>query len=254
MIKRVFSALVVAMVLYVTAFALPAPTKQFYANDFANVIDAEVENHIVNISAQIEKETGAQIVVAAVNSLDGLTDSEYALKLGREWGIGDEEKDNGVLLLLSMEERSVRIEVGLGLEGALPDGKCGRIIDEEIIPCFAEGDWSQGFLKGYDRIVAEVCAEYAIEIPEEVDALPYDEEDEEGGWIAVITILLMLIIIFNFTKKLPPSHRGGHIGGMFMGYGGFGRGGFGGSGGGFSGGGFSGGGGSFGGGGASRKF
>ncbi len=251
MCKKIFFLTLTFLVLCISVFALPSPTNEFYVNDFANVIDADVEEHIVNISAQIEKSTGAQIVVAAFENIEGNQDAEYALKIGREWGIGDEEKDNGVLLMLALEERSVRIEVGLGLEGALPDGKCGRIIDEEIIPYFAEGDWSQGFLKGFDRIVAEVCKEYGIPIPEEVDAIPYEQEDDEGGWIAVAVILIILIIYLNLIKKIPPSHRGG--GGTFY-HGGF-YGGFGGrGGGGFSGGGFSGGGGSFGGGGAGRKF
>ena len=250
MYKKIIFLTLTFLVLCISVSALPSPANEFYVNDFANVIDADAEKHIVNISAQIEKSTGAQIVVAAFQNIEGMTEAEYALKIGREWGIGDEKKDNGVLLMLALEERGVRIEVGLGLEGALPDGKCGRIIDEEIIPYFAEGDWSQGFLKGYDRIVAEVCKEYGIEIPEEVDAIPY-EEDDEGGWVAVAVILIILIIYFNLIKKIPPSHRG--RGGMFY-PGGF-YGGFGGrGGGGFSGGGFSGGGGSFGGGGASRRF
>ena len=249
--KKLFVVVLAVAFLGVTASALPLPTKEFYVNDFANVIDSEVEKHIVNISAQIEKSTGAQIVVAAFENIEGMTETEYALKIGREWGIGDEEKDTGVLLMLALEERGIRIEVGMGLEGALPDGKCGRIIDEEIIPYFAEGDWSQGFLKGYDRIVAEVCKEYGIPVPEEVDAIPYEEEDDEGGWIVVAIILIILIIYLNLIKKIPPSQRG--RGGTFY-HGGF-YGGFGGrGGGGFSGGGFSGGGGSFGGGGAGRKF
>lgn len=227
---------------------MPAPTKEFYVNDFANVIDAETEKHIVNVSSQIAKDTGAQIVVATVTSLDGTEISDYALKMGREWGIGDKEKNNGVLLLLSTGDRELRIEVGYGLEGALPDGKCGRIMDEYIVPGFSDNEYSAGILRGYDQLVYEVCKEYGINVPSDVKAAEMPEED--NGIAMVIAVIILLVIIFSIQRKIPPSQRGrgGFYPGMF--YGGFHGGGFGGS----SGGGFRGGGGSFGGGGASRKF
>ncbi len=244
--KRIVCLLGALCLLWVSVFALPSPTNEFYVNDFANVLGSEVETHIVNVSSQIAKETGAQIVVVTVNNLDGMNDDEYALKLGREWGVGDEEKDNGVILLLSMEERSLRIEVGYGLEGALPDGKCGRIMDEIIIPHLSEEAYSNGILYGFDQLAYEVCKEYGINVPSDVMAAEMPKEDDGMTWV-IIAIILLLIIFSSFGKR-PPTRRGGFYPGMF--HGGFHGGGFGGS----SGGGFHGGGGSFGGGGASRKF
>lgn len=246
--KKILCILCAVLLLSVTAFALPKPTNEFYVNDFANVLDGETEKHIVNVSSQIAKETGAQIVVVTVETLEGMEDEQYALALGREWGVGDEEKDNGVILLLSMAERSLRIEVGYGLEGALPDGKCGRIMDEYIIPYFSDDSYSFGIKTGFDQIAYEVCKEYAINVPDGVSAAEMPEEDD--GWTWVVIAIILLVIIFSSFGKNTPTHRGGGVfypGGF---YGGFRGGGFGGS----SGGGFRGGGGSFGGGGSSRKF
>ena len=234
--------------MWICAFALPVPTKEFYVNDFADVIDSEDETHIVNVASQIAKETGAQIVVVTTETLEGMEDEQYALMLGREWGIGDENKDNGVLLLLSTGERSLRIEVGLGLEGALPDGKCGRIMDEYIIPYFSDDSYSFGIKTGFDQIAYEVCKEYAINVPDGVSAAEMPEDDDDAITWVIIAIILLVIIFSSFGKNTPTHRGGGFYPGGF--YGGFRGGGFGGS----SGGGFSGGGGSFGGGGASRKF
>ena len=115
-----------------------------------------------------------------------------------------------------------------------------------MMPYLSENNYSEAVLKGYDVIVAEVCNEYSIEIPSEVDALPLEDEELDAASV-ITTIIMLVILIFIITKTPPSSGRNRHI--FFGGYGGFGSGGFrGGSGG------FSGGGGSFGGGGSSRKF
>ncbi len=248
MIKKILAVICAIYVVSISAFALPSPTNEFYVNDFAGVLDANVEKHIVNMSALIEKETGAQLVVVTVESLEGMADTQYALELGREWGIGDEEKDNGFLMLISTGDGALRFEVGYGLEGALPDGKCGRIQDEYMIPFLTDGkrDFSNAVLKGYDQIVAEVCNEYGIDIPKEVDATPLKEDN--SGLIKAVVVIVLLVIIVIIQIKSPPSARATRF--IFF----PGPGGFGGHGGGFGGGGFSGGGGSFGGGGSSRRF
>lgn len=247
MMKRLLSLILICYLLTVSVFALPSPTKEFYINDFANVVEEKVEKHILNMSALLKKETGAQIVVVTVPDLEGMNDSDYALKLGREWGIGDKDKDNGFLMLISTGDRALRFEVGYGLEGALPDGKCGRIQDEYMIPYLSENNYSEAVLKGYDQIIAEVCKEYGIEIPDEIEAQPMEEEEEDIGSmiIALVFIVVIIYCVFKGPKKFIPT-SGGHF------YGGF-HGGFGGHSG-SSGGGFRGGGGSFGGGGSSRKF
>ena len=113
------------------------------------------------------EKTGAQIAVATVNSLDGQPIRDVSLDMLRSWGLGDKDKDNGVLILLAVEDRQSAIEVGYGLEGALPDGKTGRIQDERMLPHFREGEYETGLAYGYQEIYNIVCEEYGID-PSEI--------------------------------------------------------------------------------------
>ena len=105
--------------------------------------------------------------MVTVDSLDGYDVSEYALELGREWGVGSEDADNGVVLLLSVSDRQVTIQVGYGLEGCLPDGKTGGILDQYGVPHFTYDDFSTGLSDTYKVLVSTVCEEYGV--PKVVD-------------------------------------------------------------------------------------
>lgn len=234
----------------------PKPTEGFYVNDFADVLDKNDEEEILSRAVTLNNKTTAQVVVIAVEDLDGLEPYDYALQIGREWGIGSEEKDNGIVILFAEEEREIYIAVGYGLEGALPDSKTGRIIDRYGLELLKQDKFSKGLLNITKAIINEVYIEYNIE-PEEgytaIDLLPDEVYGEESPGEVAISWIIMIVIVALFIFF---SSRGG--GGPFIWFGGprgFGGGGFtGGSGrsGGF--GGFSGGGGSFGGGGAGRGF
>lgn len=131
-IYTVFAALAVFLLLFSNvAFAadLPKPTKNFFVNDFANVISNADEEKMQQQGEALFKECGAQVVVVTVKSLNGEDLESYSLNLARSWRIGSDKNDDGILLLLAVDERKVRIEVGYGLEGALPDSKTGRILD-----------------------------------------------------------------------------------------------------------------------------
>ena len=117
---------------------------------------AETRSYIINTSSQLAEETGAQVAVVTLSSLEDEPLEEVALGILREWGLGDKEKNNGVLILVVPAERQSRIEVGYGLEGALPDGKTGRIQDEHMIPSFQQEDYDRGILQGYQAIISEV--------------------------------------------------------------------------------------------------
>ncbi len=233
------------------------PTERFFVNDFADVIKPEDEDTIYSQGVGLQEKTGAQVVAVTVKSLDSQDIRDFGVALGREWGLGEEDKNNGVLLLMALDERKISIEVGYGLEGGLTDIETGIILDTYAIPYLKNNDYSTGIQKAYSAIVNEVYIEYGLE-PEEgytpAEEIRNRDEDEEniGSFFgAIVPIILILILIAVF------SSRGGRRGGppfIFMGgRGGFGGGNFrGGSGGSF--GGFSGGGGSFGGGGSSRGF
>ena len=205
----------------------------------------------------LQTDTTAQVVVVTVESLDGKPIEEYALEIGRRWGVGDQEKNNGVVILFSKNDREIYVAVGYGLEGALPDVKTGRIIDYYGLPHFSEDNFSTGIVGIYNAIVNETYFEYDMQPQEDyvpVELLP-DTSTETGSvgrvvvsWLVLLVLVAIYIAIFGrrgglFLFGSPRFFVGGHH---------FHGGGFGGSSGGF--GGFSGGGGSFGGGGAGRKF
>lgn len=122
---------------------LPSPSHEFYVYDEAEALSKETKEYIVDINKKLEQKTGSQVVVAVVNSLDDLTVEEYALQLFRKWRIGNKEKNNGILFLVSKGDRQVRIEVGYGLEGALPDGKVGELLDDYVVPSLKKNTgWS----------------------------------------------------------------------------------------------------------------
>lgn len=255
--KIIFITLVVIMLVIMiipaaaTSIDLPKPTNNFFVNDFAGVIDSEYEQHIQNEAVSLYEKTDAQVVVVTIDSLNGESLEEYANVLFEEWGIGSAKEDNGVLLLVSIGDRLSRIEVGYGLEGALPDGKTGRIQDNYMIPYFEENEYGAGITNGFFAIIQEIYSEYGIEYEPSGYHYTgeYPERQEEdinlGNIILIVIIAIIIIIDLMFFRgrltrllliALSSGRRGGH--GSYRG----GRGG----------GGFSGGGGRSGGGGSSR--
>ncbi|WP_409366817.1 TPM domain-containing protein [Lysinibacillus sp. 38-6] len=227
---------------------LPTPMKNTYVHDFANVLSPAVKQELNQYSTQLDQGTGAEIMVVTLDSIHGQEAKMYATKLIRAWGIGDAEKNNGVLLLATFGQgqgqNDVVIAVGQGLEGALPDGKLGRILDEAFYPSASNGNVDQAFQATYAALFQTVATEYNWdgEMPTQAAA-----DESMPNWLFVlIVIIVLLVAMFSNGGGGPRSRgRGGYPGGFG---GGFGRGGS--SGGGF--GGF--GGGSSAGGGASRKF
>lgn len=244
------------------------PEPQGYVNDFANVIGARERAEITAICEDLEKLTGAEIAVVTMPSTSPHDVKAYAVKLLEKWGIGKKRQDNGLLILLSLTDRRVEVEVGYGLEGVLPDAKVGEIIDREMIPLFAKGDFSGGLLNA-TRVFAEIIKKHY-----------YGEKEAPPSGSAGIPFLLLIIIVVIVLGIVMrsgfPNLLGGILGAVFgfvyaqtvigaiigaafgflLGYGGsFGGrmwGGFGGFGGGGGFGGF--GGGRSGGGGAGRSF
>lgn len=132
------------------AAAFPAPAG--YVNDLGSVLDDAAEQYLEDFLATLERDTAAEVVVVTVPSLEGRTIEEYATALFAEWHIGQAAADNGVLLLVAPADRSVRIEVGYGLEPILPDGLAGEIIRTEIVPEFRAGNMPRGIGRGLNRI------------------------------------------------------------------------------------------------------
>jgi uncharacterized protein len=211
--------------------------------DNAGILSPQAHEQLNTLLTEEEKETGNQVVVATLKSLQGYTVEQYGYQLGRAWGIGQKGKNNGALLIVVPSEHAVRIEVGYGLEGALTDAQSKIIIDQFMRPAFRRGDYDQGVIAGTQAIIKVLGG---VHLAPEQNASP--DEDRGPGphglpWSFIVIVLVWLV----FGRFLWPL--------LFLG-GGSGSRGFGGGfgGGGFSGGGFFGGGGSFGGGGASGSW
>ena len=117
-ICKIFALFLILINIFcIKTFAVVKPTSDFYVNDYANLLDSETKEYIMNTNISLCNQTGAQVVVVTVQNLEDNSLEDYANQIFREFGIGDKTKNNGVLLLLALEERLFRIEVGYGLEG-----------------------------------------------------------------------------------------------------------------------------------------
>jgi len=216
-------------------------------NDFAGVISSYYERKINDLSREVLQKTGTSIVVATVETLNDMNIEQYSTRLFEKWGIGKKGEDKGLLFLLAMKERKIRIEVGYGVEYIITDGMAGQILDQYVIPEFSQGNYGKGFYQGAVYSAGLIAEENDVTItgmPAVTTRTSRTSEEQGGGGIIPILIILFLIIITR-GRILPWLFLG-----LLMGGGGRGRSSGGGFGGGF--GGF--GGGMSGGGGASRGF
>ncbi|MBQ0084313.1 MAG: TPM domain-containing protein, partial [Clostridiales bacterium] len=180
----------------------PKQTDRFFVNDYASVLSAEAENQMYEQGKKLYYACKAQVVAVTVNSLDGEEIEDYAYNLARSWKLGDKEKDNGILLLLSLTERKVRIEVGSGLEGALPDSKTGRILDTYGVDYFKNDEFEDGILSVYNSLINEVYIEYGLEPDADYEPV---EDDDGSIWPALI--IFALIILFNIWSAKKGGGR-----------------------------------------------
>lgn len=233
----------------------PNPSSRRLVNDYADVMAHEDEIALESVLRNFSDQTTTQVTVVTVLDMAGYDKAEFALKIGEAWGVGNADNDNGVVMIVKPKTAESRgdafIGTGYGLESVLPDVLCSRIVNDEMIPHFKEGDYGTGIIMGVMSIVKATQGEYV--------AKPSSDDGDDTSPILAIIIIIAVILLFLFSDSKSNSGgkggRGGSsisssgaawiIGSMLRG----GGSGFGG-GGGFSGGGFGGfGGGSFGGGG-----
>lgn len=230
---------------------LPAtPSHNSYVYDYSGVIDDHIEQQLITAAQDLEESTGNEVVMMTIDTIGDLEPFEFGTQLMREWGIGDAERNNGMLIFATTNQgpgqNDVWISVGQGLEGVYPDGKLGRMIDDYMMYDLANGDYTNAFATIFNTFYSEMGGE-TVEAPVETTG--------EGG--LSIGVIILIIIIYLSLSKFGGGGPGGrrrtarrvyHTGG----YGGYYGGGFGG---GSSGGGFGGfGGGGSAGGGAGRSF
>jgi len=179
------------------------PSPATLVTDLAGVLTPEQKQALENKLVAIDDSSSNQIAVVIIPSLDGYPKEEYATKLFRDWGIGG-KKNNGILLLIAINDREIKIEVGYGLEGAIPDITAINIIDNYIKPAFKAGNYYEGIDQATDNIAKAAVGEY------KVAKVKKSKSKGSGG-----LFLIILIIIFVILK----GGRGG--GGSNIGGGGF---------------------------------
>lgn len=224
---------------------------QGYVNDYANIIDYSDEQAITRLASELESKTTAQLAVVTMASTAPETIEGYAVRLFEKWGIGQREKNNGILLLVAYRDRKMRIETGYGLEGALPDVICHKIITDIMTPNFKSGMFSKGIREGASAIVSLTAKEYDVDITGQETAVYERMHRQPTVFERILNFIFTLMILMFFISMrtgllgwffmgslLGGRRRGGYWygSGMSGSGGGFG-GGFGGFGGGFSGGG-----------------
>ncbi|WP_343533756.1 TPM domain-containing protein [Pedobacter sp.] len=258
--KRIF-LLITLLLSSVFGFSQEFPKKpSTLVNDYTNTLSpgdiASLERKLV----AFDDSTSNQIAVVILKSVGDYDINEYAYRLGRAWGVGGKEKNNGVVLLIALGDRKISIQTGYGLEGALPDIYTKRIIENDIKPFFKEGNYAQGIEAGTNSIISLIKGEYKNDKPRGKKGV--------GGAGSGLIVLIIIVVIILLLKRGGGGGGGQVIGGrgvseaLFWGLlfgsgrgnsgGGFGGGFGGGSGGGGGFGGF--GGGSFGGGGSSGSW
>jgi uncharacterized protein len=225
-------------------------------NDFANIIDDDSERRLDTLIRSLQAASGDVVIVATVDTFAPYADiREYAVKMFENHGkgIGQRGKDNGLLVLVAVKDRQVRIEVGYELEQYITDGFAGETVRQRIAPEFRQGNYGQGLVSGVSRIVSRIAQGRNVVL----QGVPPDTDREpvagSGNNLALLMFVLFIIIAMARTRRRRGRRRwgggpwsgwnsgvgpfGGPFGGGFGGFGGGGGGGFGGFGGGRSGGG-----------------
>jgi len=267
-LSRTFGWAIAAIALVIGLATSPTSAQDFPALGGRVVDAAEVmsDEQVQALSAKLEALENAtlqQFVVATVADLEGYDIADYGYRLGREWALGDAERNDGLMLLVAPNERKVRIEVGYGLEGTMTDAFSQQIIDQRIIPRFKAGDLPGGIVAGADAVIAHLTLPDA-QAAQLVAEAEQSARSEDRGMSFAARMALLIVVILNpflffilpmivFAKLFPKRYKkwkkrrgkGGRIySGSSRSYGGY-------SSGGSS---YSGGGGSFGGGGASGSW
>lgn len=213
-----------------TVSQLPQPTS--YVSDFAGVIDADSKQQMEQLSREVHQQAHATVIIVTIHSLEGESIEEFSNDLYEKWKIGPRDSDRGILMLLAVNDRKRRIEVGYGLEGILNDAKVGDI-GRTMVPYLQRGEYGPGLLQAEQQIASVIAADAHVTLaPLQHPVRQPAPQRGRKDWLGIVVFFIILFFIFG-------GRGGGWLPWFFLGnmMGGGGRGGGGDGGGGFSGGG-----------------
>jgi len=255
--QRIILILLTIMVLPVSLSAMNVPSLEGRVTDKAHILSSSQVRELEDRLAALEQATSIQMAVLTIPSLKGDDLQDFSIRTVDKWKLGQAGQDNGILLLLAVEDRKVRLEVGYGLESKLTDMKSGYIIRDIMIPYFSKGDYAGGIMAGTSAVTGIVQGDSDIS-QEVLDKSARNSSGSSRRSVPISLIVILVILFFNSFGRLGGRRRGGLFNlfilssllgssrrgsswGSGFGGGGFGGGGFSGGGGGFGGGGASGG-------------
>ncbi len=255
LLSRWFACLSLSLVLFFSAglrAEVELPQLKGRVNDQAGLLATAEQAQLERQLSEYEKSTGHQFVFVSVPSLEGDAIESFSIRLAEQWKLGDKERDDGLLFIVAQKERKVRIEVGYGLEGAIPDAVASRVIRDQVAPAFSQGAYSEGIKSAFSTLMSAASGE-AQKPPSDEGARRRKKKRSPFGaflWLGIVGLILFLKrgggtgggrSRRRYYGSMGGLGLGGGLGGSGFGGGGFGGGSFGGGGGGFGGGGSSGG-------------
>ena len=190
-IRKVYLAIIALLFMPCLAAALEVPQLRGRVNDLANLLSPEAATRLEQKLAGFERETTNQVAVLTIPSLQGDDIDRFAIRVAEQWKLGQKGKDNGVLLIIAQAERKVRIEVGMGLQGVLPDITAGRITREVMRPHLKSGNFDQGINAGLDAIMAATQGEFTTS-PQDAAKRPH-KKTSPFSTILVITLAVAVV-------------------------------------------------------------
>lgn len=206
MLKKAIIIILIFFSIYLIN-SLDVPVLKGYVNDYADMISSSTETELESKLKAFEDSDSTQIVILTIPSLEGEVLEEFSIKMAEEWKIGQKNKDNGVIFLVSKNDRKMRIEVGYGLEGVITDMLAGRIVDNVAAPYFKKGEMDKGFTEVINALIGSSKGEFTA------DKLPTANQSKDKT-LPIVIIVMVIIFWFSFSRIFPVKIRG-IAGGVF---------------------------------------
>ncbi|RFM25734.1 TPM domain-containing protein [Deminuibacter soli] len=186
---------------------LPKPHPIRFVTDAAHVLSGDELNMLENMLRAVNDTSTNELVIVTIPTLQGAPIEDYTLKLFRSWGIGKKDKNNGILIFAAINDHKMRIEVGLGLEGALPDITARQILDNEMRPAFREGNYYAGFNNAVNAVIQSIAGEYTPSVQTEAASTDNDNIGLRVFVVICIIVVVLIILVAVIVARNPSGGR-----------------------------------------------